>query len=357
MFSADFLHRARAAWSWWSGELMTFVPAPMKKRLGLGTSSVVLGVEAEAPGYSVSRHSVDGHTDGRAQEFTGMEDAITELKRLRAEDDDIVLSFPPDKGLTVETRYPANVAAQLPTIVQFDVDKLTPFPADQVHIGHRVTGRVDQDILVEISVLPKSLTHEVVAQLHTAGLKVDRLVLADEMRMPPTNLLGTNLLDTDKSRAPRHRLLPWVLAGVGGVMAALLMLPALFAVLDTNRARADLMAHERDALRLLSLHRDVVSAQEARRNLLSVAGGETAALELVRDLTLLLPETAYLTRLSWQKDELVVSGYADNAAALIETFEEADWVGTTQFEGPIVADERRGLERFTLKIATRIKAS
>ena len=346
MQSGELIHRLQDAWTWWSGELLSLVPAPIKQRLGQARPALLIEVNEDV----FNLLGLDG--DGRRAEDFGSLTSLAELSeqvpRAKAEVGEsaqLILAWPSSKGLQVETRYPSGVAAQLPSIIRFDIDKLTPFAAEQVHLGHKVTGRAGQEIIVQIDVLPRAVTKDVLHALASHELVPDRMVLD-----PWEPMDAPNLAPSSTETRTHAAWLPWAWAGAAAGLAALLVVPAILATIDLSKVQKELMAYEAESLRLLSVHRALVEKRQTEQVLADTLSGDVSTLNTLKGVTDVLPDTAYLTHLSIGGGEVELRGFSADAASLIGVFEAASWVREARFEGSIVADERRGLERFTLKL-------
>ncbi|MEM1409961.1 MAG: PilN domain-containing protein, partial [Pseudomonadota bacterium] len=93
-----------------------------------------------------------------------------------------------------------------------------------------------------------------------------------------------------------------------------------------------------------------VDTRAAEKAVAGILSEDSRALETVRSVTTLLPDTAYLVRLSADDSSLELQGFAASAGELIELFEASPDYAEARFEGPIVKDPRSGRERFTLKL-------
>jgi len=162
-----------------------------------------------------------------------------------------------------------------------------------------------------------------------------------------------NLLSPFLPRARRPRQ-GWTAA------VAAVLLASLGAGVWLNEFRLERRALERHLAKLEQLHPQVqVVEAEARRTAalrrlveaLERTNREPAKLALLGELTLLTPRDTWLTRLTYKRGEIEISGYSSSAQELIpriETsprFQQAGFSGTIEREG--------GKERFTIRTRLR----
>jgi general secretion pathway protein L len=78
---------------------------------------------------------------------------------------------------------------------------------------------------------------------------------------------------------------------------------------------------------------------------------DPSALQMLRELTLVIPSSAWLTETGFTGSELIIGGYAQSSQELIGLLEESPLFANIEFRGTIT--KREGKERF--KIAAQIE--
>lgn len=73
---------------------------------------------------------------------------------------------------------------------------------------------------------------------------------------------------------------------------------------------------------------------------------DPSAIELLKELTLVIPNSAWLTDTQLKDHKLNIGGYSDSALELIDVLEESPWFANVEFRGTIT--KRAGKERFKL---------
>ena len=86
---------------------------------------------------------------------------------------------------------------------------------------------------------------------------------------------------------------------------------------------------------------------------------DISKLEIVKELTQIIPEEMYLTRFSYnekkEKKEIELSGYADAASEIIPLLEESKFFEDVQFKSSIVKDKKSNKEKFNVKAIVSVK--
>lgn len=168
----------------------------------------------------------------------------------------------------------------------------------------------------------------------------------DRLVSSPLNLLtappaGTSALRLVTAASVAFLVVALAALGAATEYRSRRQLRMLDARIDVLRARAD------EVLRLS----DAVRGDEVKlRDLGSVVSGSPTMVDLLAELSLLLPVNAHLTQLVLKKDSLEISGFADAAAGLIQTLEESKMFRNVAFDAPITTQGAQK-ERFKIRMA------
>ena len=74
----------------------------------------------------------------------------------------------------------------------------------------------------------------------------------------------------------------------------------------------------------------------------------TPPLEIVREVTQVLPDGTWARQLTLQDGEVQINGESDNAALLVQLLESSQLFHNVRFRSPVVEDARADVERFHL---------
>jgi Tfp pilus assembly protein PilN len=93
-----------------------------------------------------------------------------------------------------------------------------------------------------------------------------------------------------------------------------------------------------------------VQEQRARlAYLTATVRGRARQAEILRELTMLLPDTAYLSELTFRERTIEITGQAASASQLLPAIEASPLFSAVEFSAPIVA-QGAGLERFRIRM-------
>lgn len=244
---------------------------------------------------------------------------------------------------------PAAAEPRLREVLAFELDRQTPFSADQVSFEGRVLARdlAAQQLRVELLVLPRARLEAELAAIGplATGLAGVDVVEADGRR------LGLNLLpDAARARGrdPVRRLhLALAATAVVGLLGTLGL------TLHNRAERRDelraLVASANDQAREARLLRNqLVSSAQAANFLAATRASRPTMLEVLDELTRRIPDDTALDKLAINGDQLVMVGQSRAAPALVALLQASPLVTDPALSGVVQSDPRTGRDRFTL---------
>lgn len=337
---------------WWGGELAALVPSGLRRLLVPHRPLLVMRLGADG---------IALETRGRrGAKALGRLDALPKKRRARLLADIArgrllpVLAVPRANVVSRQVSLPLAAEEDVAGVLRYEIDRLTPFSADELFYAHRVTGRRAEANKLEIALVfaPRADLEPLVQALTSEGFAPARLDIEDAPDDPngTPRLAGLDLL-------PRR-------AVAGPSRAAVLArgLAALLAVIAVGWAGLWLVTAEArvEALRdrLTEVRRAAIRAADAApaagqgpaRTAYEMKRAAPSAVIVVADVTDILPDHTWLDRLSLRGERVELSGYSQNASALIGRFDRHPRFADPVFRAPIVQDDTTGRERFLLSV-------
>ena len=345
---------------WWSGELVGCLPA--RWRAVFAERSEQLLIDARPQELGVWRVAGERCAEfGRIPLDASTEEQQEEFARLSARIDDPLLRvyfcIPAERSLRRELNLPAAAEEKLRQVLAFEMDRQTPFKADQVYFDYRIADReaAAKNIKVDLTVVPRAQLDGELSKLAACGIPLDGVDCWQSG--PGSGRAGLNLLPAErrvKHKNQRLRL-NLVLAGV----ALLLLVFAMWLSLVNRQASAEAMAVEVDkaqneAKQTSALAKKLQDRTASANFLFRMKHDTSTMTELLADLTKWLPDDTFLERLTVdEKGKVDVQGQGTNAAKLIEGLQKSDVLSNPAFGGTIQTDPRTKKERFNLSFQLR----
>jgi general secretion pathway protein L len=327
---AEFLH-------WWRGELLGLVPARPRRSPAVlavtlapdGTCSAVLHHSGQAPRTVLPPSS---STDALVTAAAGM---------------GLRLAVGLAEALTRRIALPLAAADRLEEVLALDLDRQTPFRAEEVAFAARVIARdpASRMLTATLTVAPRNAVARATRLAATLGL---RLHYAGPTPAPPWQD------DLKPHAAAKTRAAP-VARGLWALAAVLLLAAAVVPAWRAQQRLAALEAELAQARR----QADAVLARRAESDAVAAPAALLAALgapatTLVAALTAALPDDAVLRRLVLRDGRLEITGSSAGTAELAVRLSAAPSFAQVEYRSPVVAAGAR--ENFHLALSPRVAA-
>ena len=344
---------------WWGSQLVACLPARWRALVEERSESLLLDLRDNE--IIVWRERADDETEyGRIPRNLPPEAQTAEFKRLREAIDDpgvrTVLCIPADRVLQRDLSLPTAAEDNLRQVLSFEMDRQTPFKADQIYFDSRVLGHdaSGRNLKVELVLLPRARLDQELGMLPPGAAALD--AVDAWLTTPGAGRRHINLLPAERRARRRDLRLPLNL----GLAALALIL--LFVNMDealTNREaaveamRAEVEKSNTEARQVAALRKTLTDSISGANFLSDKKRNGPLQVALLDDLSRRLPEDTYLERLQIENGEAQLQGQAKEAAKLIALLGASTCLSTPMLQGQIQPDPRTSKERF--QITAKVK--
>ena len=300
--------------------------------LGRGIEAVAIGLRRNGRETPLGRFGL-GATD------------LAELPRKSGRTAVLRLSEQDVLGKTVT--LPLAAERELEQVLGFEMDRETPFKAEEIYWNHQIDGvdRQNGRLSVRLVLLPKTNLAPLLTALGQFGIRPRRAEIADG---PDAGAYLPLEGDGGRTHRASHRLI-WSAAvccailGVAAVVTPFVRQGRALASLDQQIAVGRTAAAEADSLRQeidrLTGSADFVESERDK------AGRPLAVLAAA---TRVLPDDTYLTEMELQKRKVTLTGRSAAAARLIGPLAADGSFRNPGFAAPVTRVEALHTELFTI---------
>jgi general secretion pathway protein L len=340
-----------AYWRWWLGELKALMPDSWREKLlhamrrvtlEVGDGTMVLGVEENQAVERRETFSLSQDSDLQKQQLRDLlaEQELLEVPR--------ALMLESKGVLRKEVRLPVAAESNLRQVLRFEMDRQTPFRADDVYFDWTILGHDKEagQVRIDLVVVPRAGIDSTTQMLASRGLGVSCVdVLHDGQP------LGLNLLPPDRRIKVINRKvrLNQVLAAGAVILVALAMGLSLYLrshqVTELEQAIEEV---REEALRVQRIRDQINDTMESAGFLAQRRIATPMAVDVLADVTETLPDDTYLDRLVVGQNSVQMQGKSQNAQQLIERVNESPLMDAAAFRGSTRLDPRSGLEVFEI---------
>jgi general secretion pathway protein L len=297
-------HKAIAQWlmhafRWWMDELMTMVPPRWRDRL-MRRASVAAEVTESGVIYR--------------DEETG--EALPEKPR-----GSVKLLMPASHVLMREVDLPVLPASDLKRIIALDIDRLTPFRAEQVLFDTEVISRDDekgrQKLLM--GVVPRTAAQAILERARSFALHPAAMGVAQAGgRTARLNFLPGLRESHGGSGARRRATYFWIAAAV--LLAFNLFMLNYRDISATNQLRESAESQQGPVTVAMRL-RDKVQKEAARRADLLKQQKQNAPLPILEAVTQAVPDGAWVERFEWNGRTVHIRGFRKDSSNMLAKLE------------------------------------
>jgi general secretion pathway protein L len=241
-------------------------------------------------------------------------------------------------------------------ILDLDLERSTPFKLKDVYTATYIdeaAGTPGKVKAVQL-VAKREAIDPLLEELRAAGQSVDFVDCwsADGQTALPVDFLAKR--DRQPGEIGRLFTVPRVLAAAAAVLAvtaALLLLSRYQSALDDVQGRVGAQRTKAATVRRALESSDAAVAELTRLQRLKL--GQLPAVEVIEELSKLLPDSVWVTDLRLEGDVLDISGLAKSGATLLPLFERSKVFVEAALTAPLTFDQQEDKERFSLRVRVR----
>jgi len=355
-FSAPLWRGVESFWVWWISELSGMLPPSVRSVLMPRAQRLLLELDATdivmSQGTEQNKEELVRYTLDKA-DSAPVKLPVEDKMHLHARE--LVLCLPPDKVLTKSLTLPRAAEENLREVLSFEMDRQTPFTAEQVYYDFSIVARsaVERTLTVDLVLVTRRMLDDLLTRLGYHGVHPDVVTVncGEGGVGAPVNLLP---LENRKRKALTPHLINLAL----GTLALLLLISAVSLPLVNKRHKIQVLeplleTASAKAEVALQLRKDVDQLTANSRFLTDKKRSSLPVLEIMDELTHILPDDTWITRLDIKGPELQIQGQSSSAAALIPLIESSSILQNPRFRSPVTQVPRSDTEQFHLSAETR----
>ncbi|MFZ2726559.1 MAG: PilN domain-containing protein [Methylococcaceae bacterium] len=267
----------------------------------------------------------------------------------------IVLRLNASQAVTKQLALPLAAKENLAQVVAYELDKYTPFKAEQVYFAVQLLASDTEAGLLKVLLIltTREVIDTVYDDLKALGI-IAQFVDVEGTHNDiaygdnPYNLLPERLREkTDKT----PRLL------VGGLISAMLLLslgtlimPVWFEYQTVQLLDTKIKSIEKEAKSIKAQQQEIDDMMDESRQLIAEKTAAPPVIKLLNELSLLIKDDTSLAYLQYSEGHLQIQGESPVASNLIKALEDSDLFSNTRFVSPVTQDTVSKLERFQITV-------
>ena len=276
--------------------------------------------------------------------------AIAQDKKLAV--DACSIQLPNKKILRRIITLPASTEENLENVVSYEMDRYTPFSKEDVYFDIKVQDRntEDQKITVALSVIKKSIVEEIINFAAAAGLSIQTTFAeldANNGQVEHFAFIRDQQQSSGSKTSSKTSKFLIILAVALAIVALILPIAKNYWIAEQYNAELSLMQEDVNQVRRLqsqykAIKKDVdfINAQTSH---------STNTLDLLNELSKIIPDDTFLSRLVLEQGVVRIRGNSDAASKLISIIDSSEQFADVRFVAPVTQNSKTGKESFTVE--------
>ena len=339
-------------WTWWRDEIRTLLPRRMQTLLDTAAERNFLIVSDNEIVVRRGNFLQSREVGRQPFEETALIPALTEKARGN------VLLLSVNQVLAKKITLPAATEENLREVLAFEMDQQTPFNASQVYFDFDITSRSEdrRTIDVELRVTPRRNANRLVDLLARKGIKPTAIAAQS-----PDGVFREISLDIDQPEIANpvraFGLTGALTCAVTALAILTLSLPIIqkqIAITELESQVADALEHTGEGARLRD---DIEQVAESARDLVLMKQEQPSILDLLEEMTRVIPNDTWLTHIDIIGGEVQIQGLSEEAAILISAIENSLVFENPEFRSAVTQVPRMNSEQFHLAAAWQSEES
>jgi general secretion pathway protein L len=338
--------------SWWGRQLLTLFPEGMRDRdLDEGRAILItLTSAAGATPETVEVRSPTGKAAPPVERLVLDEDGVARLRSLRsrAPRAPVWLRLRPGSLLERDVVLPLAVEPTLDRVLQYEMNRLTPFAAAETFWGWTVTRRERAfgRLHLHLTLGPRGPIASILSRLAKAG--ASPALLEASARAGEAAWRRIDLSRQRDDTAKPAPMLPASLILCGILLLALVAIPFVRQSLALARVNAGIAALAPSVDEAAILRRRI-EARAAGGSVLAAARAQVGdPLRAVAAVTEALPDDTWLTDFVLQQRRIQIDGQSLKAVQLIARLAANPAILNPAFSAPVTRDDNRNTDVFSI---------
>jgi general secretion pathway protein L len=267
----------------------------------------------------------------------------------------LILRLTQREAIQKELTLPAAVKENLLQVVAYEIDRYTPFKAEQVYFAVKpLEGESEPGhIKVMLVLTPKETLDALYEDLKMIGMSplfVDYEAVPNdlEQRYDNYNLLPEAL--REKTANTARLAYTALIAAVCILLGAVLVLPVFFEYQTVNALQREIDAIEKEAKGVKALQLEIDAMVDETRQLIAEKTAIPPVVDMLNTLSRLMKDDTWLSYLQYSGGHLQIQGESPAASALIGVLEDSEMFANARFGSPVTQDKASKLERFQITV-------
>jgi general secretion pathway protein L len=340
---------------WWQRELSFLVPEKLKQLVSDKQGFIVVSPQG---GQLVLTYIQDGQIEPLATLDRGARDLTFQSlceKDERLAKARVILRLTGQDAIQKELGLPVAAKENLYQVVAYELDRYTPFKAEQVYFAVKPLDGVNEPGQIRVMLILTA--REILDGLYDDVKAMGFSPLFADYEGSANNLDGLNYtynllperLRQKTAKGPQiiHTALITLTCLL---LIAVIVMPVWFEYQTVNALQLKTDALEKDAKKVKALQKDIDAVIDETRQLIKENSATPEVIVMLNTLSSLIKDDTWLSYLQYSEGHLQIQGESPAASTMIAVLEESELFSNARFASPVTQDSISKLERFQITV-------
>lgn len=266
------------------------------------------------------------------------------VRDLKADGAQVTLVIPTDWAIVKEADFPLTARENLSNVISYELDRLTPLSPERAFYDFRVLSEDESRIRILLATMKAETLQPYVEALMAKGIAIQRVAVIGIEGM---NLLDKGIHHTLKPPLALTLVLLLVLVALG-----LFWLVSPLQIIEKRVEAIDreIVSRKEEVNKIESLKKEFNGVEQEITAIRNFRASRPVMLDLMREMTRVLPKNAWLSRVRFTESTVEIEGYATSATDIVPKMEASGYFRKVEFSSPTFRDVRLNADRFLIKM-------
>lgn len=346
-------------WLWWTHELSVVVDRFSNSRTDHETERDRRAVVFDLSSGNVSILIQEGDEQNSLGSFTMAAPDVSlfaEVKAHLTDNIQVIIRLPKKYCLYKRLTLPKVDKADIRAVLHNQIDRLTPYKAEQVYFDYRIIeGKISQGKrLIDLYILPRNICTDLMELLKTQNITVDCLLyeagagVYEDGAGQRINFLRP--LDYLPRRKNPQSNMSRKIGAIGALVAAIYIVPLGYYYVQTEVLTTKIAALSVPAKTASQVKNRYDKLKKEARFLVNKKTEKPLTIQLVNEVSKVLQDDSWLDQLTLKGDRLQIFGYSDSASKVLNVLEKSTFFKDAHFMAAVVYHKKLKAERFHIAV-------
>ncbi len=355
-FMGSLWKQAQVFLQWWLKELSLMLPQRLLRLTQTSAANILIRVQDQEAVFILSEAELQNELiKVDLQSTSPWDQHIRKIVRSAGDKNlhEVVIEVPDNWVLNKKLTLPSAAKENLREVLAFEMDRQTPFTADQVYYDFDVLGedRANDTLTIALHLAPRRALDPLLENIGECGLKATKINVAAEHDHPAGHHICIALHDHDKpnpskGNGARANQILKLLTVILGVIA--IALPLVKDGIITMQLKSEATTARDNVSTVEETHKMLQTQLIENSRLAVIKREQPGAMQVLDELTRILPDNTWVSRLEIPQPRVNIRGESSNAANLSTLIESSPFFSNTQFDSSVTRDTITGQENFSI---------